>query len=95
MITISPMEIASSTDQLSHETHVHGVATLNVLLEDHAVFMEFESPAMNLWGFEHAPVNDEQNALFISTQRTLRRYEPIIFVLGYDMPGGKCGYPNA
>lgn len=65
------MEIASSTEQLSHEAHVDGVATLNVVLEDHAVFMEFESPAMNLLGFEHAPVNDEQNALFISTQRTL------------------------
>ena len=71
MITTQSMETVSSTEQLSHAAHVNAIATLNVVLDDQAVLMEFESPAMNLLGFEHAPVNDEQSALFLFTQRTL------------------------
>lgn len=38
-----------------HGAHVHGVASLNLVLDGLALHLEFESPAMNLVGFEHRP----------------------------------------
>lgn len=55
----------------SHGAHVHGVAILNMVLDGNTVFIELESPAVNLTGFEHAPVSEEQKAAFRTTQQTL------------------------
>lgn len=38
-----------------HESHVHGVALLNVALEGEEVHIELDTPAANIVGFEHAP----------------------------------------
>lgn len=43
-----------------HGAHVHGVGNLNVALEGHDLFMELNTPAANIVGFEHEPENDEQ-----------------------------------
>jgi hypothetical protein len=46
--------------QGSLEAHVHGEASLNLVLDDQSLFIEFESPAYNLVGFEHEPKNQTQ-----------------------------------
>lgn len=53
--------------------HVHGAATLNIAVEGDAVLMEFDSPVINLLGFEHAPVSDEQQALLLPVRKTLQQ----------------------
>lgn len=46
-------------DHASLEAHEHGVAQLNLALEDGTLELELRSPAINLLGFEHAPISDE------------------------------------
>ena len=46
--------------QGSLEAHVHGEASLNLVLDDQSLFIEFESPAYNLVGFEHEPKDQIQ-----------------------------------
>lgn len=51
--------------------HVHGEARLHIALEGDSLYAEFESPAANLVGFEHRPVNLQQEALLEQAGRTL------------------------
>lgn len=41
-----------------HGAHVHGVASLNVVLDETNLIIEFRSPGANIVGFEHA-IEDE------------------------------------
>jgi hypothetical protein len=43
------------SERRQHGAHVHGIATLNLALEGREVHIEFDSPAANIVGFEHAP----------------------------------------
>jgi hypothetical protein len=43
-----------------HGSHVHGEVILNVVIEGNRLDVEMISPAMNITGFEHAPVTEEQ-----------------------------------
>ena len=47
--------------QGSLEAHVHGKASLNLVLDGQSLFIEFESPAYNLVGFEHEPKDQLQH----------------------------------
>ena len=47
-----------------HSAHVHGHAKLFVVLEGKVLELLFESPAINLLGFEHKPESDQQSAKF-------------------------------
>lgn len=48
---------AESGEELfeDHHAHEHGVAALNVAVEGNRVSIDFDSPAVNVVGFEHAP----------------------------------------
>ena len=43
-----------------HEAHVHGIGSLNVALDGDVLYIELESPAANVVGFEHAPGNKRE-----------------------------------
>ena len=51
-------------DHEQHSAHVHGHAKLFVVLEGNVLELLFESPAINLLGFEHKPESDQQSAKF-------------------------------
>jgi hypothetical protein len=53
-------------------THQHGEAKLNLSIDGESLAIEFETPAFNLVGFEHAPENSEQTQLIKQTLETLR-----------------------
>ena len=46
----------------THGAHEHGVAVLNVGIESNRVEMEFESPSVNVVGFERAPKTEGERA---------------------------------
>lgn len=57
-----PLAIAHAADEHDHDhehehgslgAHEHGVGRLNAVLDGQALELEFDSPAMNLVGFEH------------------------------------------
>jgi hypothetical protein len=62
---------AFSAAAASQGAHVHGEATLNIVLEGNTLYIEFDSPAVNLIGFEHAPRNEEQAAAFSNAKQML------------------------
>ena len=44
------------------KAHVHGIAHLNLVMTDNELYIEFESPAADIVGFEHEPRNEEEKA---------------------------------
>jgi len=48
------------TSVSAHPPHIHGIATLNLLVEGPLVEIELISPLANHLSFEHKPENDEQ-----------------------------------
>jgi len=45
-----------------HDSHVHGIAALNMAQDGNEVHIELESPAANVVGFEHAPSSEADHA---------------------------------
>lgn len=60
-------------EQRQHGAHVHGIAALNLALEGDEVHIEFESPAANVVGFEHAPSSKEDHAALSKAVATLKK----------------------
>lgn len=54
-----------------HEAHVHGIAALNLVLEGNEVWVELDSPAANIVGFEHAPSSADDHAALDRAVATL------------------------
>jgi hypothetical protein len=46
---------------MSADKHVHGEAELFIAIEGNQVLLEFQSPADNIIGFEHAPTTQSQH----------------------------------
>ena len=55
-----------------HGAHVHGIAALNLALEGQEVHIEFDSPAANIVGFEHAPSSEADHAALDKAVATLK-----------------------
>ena len=68
---VSYATVAIAQTERDLDSHVHGLASLNVAIADAAVFIELNTPWNNLVGFEHAPQTDEQHALVEETLRQL------------------------
>ncbi|GGU58995.1 hypothetical protein GCM10009504_15060 [Pseudomonas laurentiana] len=57
----------------SLDAHEHGVAHLNVVLDDKTLELELESPAMNLVGFEHAASSPADKAKVADVRKQLEQ----------------------
>ena len=44
------------------KAHVHGIAHLNMALENNDLYIEFESPAADIVGFEHTPETEKEKS---------------------------------
>ena len=53
------LALSQAEEKHHHKAHVHGVAHLNVALEDNELYIEFISPAANIVGFEHQPKTEK------------------------------------
>jgi hypothetical protein len=67
LLTIS--DFARSGTQ---EAHTHGLATLTLALENDMLEIQFESPAANLVGFEHAAKSPEEKKAVAKAETTLK-----------------------
>lgn len=63
--------VCTAKGQPSQGAHIHGEAVLNLVLDDNALYIELESPAINLIGFEHQPINDEQASILLKAKQML------------------------
>ena len=67
-----PLAVAHAHEEHEHGSlgkHEHGVANLNLALEGSTLEIGLESPAMNIFGFEHA-ANSEADNKAIAAART-------------------------
>jgi Protein of unknown function (DUF2796) len=64
--------LADEAEHREHGPHVHGMAELNVALDGNVLWIELNSPAMNIVGFEHAPQSAEQKAAVHDATETLK-----------------------
>lgn len=67
-----------SHEHREHGAHEHGVAVLTLALADHDLAVEFESPAANLLGFEHAASSDKDRQAVAQAAQRLRA--PLTFL---------------
>ncbi|MCH8533158.1 MAG: DUF2796 domain-containing protein [Saccharospirillum sp.] len=61
-----------------HGAHVHGAANLMVSTEGHDLLVALDSPAYNLFGFEHAPSTDVQRTIVAQGMAALRDGEQVL-----------------
>lgn len=62
---------AHSATQRDLDSHEHGASTLDVVVDNQQVFIDFQSPWMNLVGFEHQPASEEQLSGMTTALQTL------------------------
>jgi hypothetical protein len=58
--TIGAVAFGDGHESKQLESHEHGVAELNMALDDELLYVELDAPAMNFVGFEHPPRTAEQ-----------------------------------
>ena len=63
---------AQQTEHQSLDAHVHGLATLNVALDDQQLELQLESPAMNIVGFEYQPNSVADHHAVSEAERQLK-----------------------
>lgn len=68
----------SLAEQHQHEAHVHGEATLNLVIDNNELLFELESPAANVLGFEHAAENKAERQQWAKTQKLLSDHATLI-----------------
>ncbi|MBT8440651.1 MAG: DUF2796 domain-containing protein, partial [Gammaproteobacteria bacterium] len=66
-----------------HESHVHGTSELLLAIEGHQMEIHFQSPAVNLLGFEHKPQSPTQQQRFSSAVKTLAQADSL-----FGLPAG-------
>ena len=59
-------------------SHEHGVTTLNIALDDKALMMELEGPAMNFVGFEYSPRSAENKQAIADALSVLKNAAELI-----------------
>lgn len=64
-------------DHREHEAHLHGHASLSIAQENNTIQVLFESPAVNLLGFEHAPSTTAEKKTLVDALDLLKKGEKI------------------
>jgi len=76
VLALAPFSLTSYAQEHQHahslEAHQHGVATLNIALEDQQLVLELHSPAINIIGFEYQPSADTDKHAVLTAEHTLK-----------------------
>ena len=68
----------------SLEAHVHGEAELYLILDEAELHVEFNSPAINLVGFEHKNLSKEEKEKLTSVKSQLKGFDQWLEINGGD-----------
>ena len=78
MLTLpSHHAIASELD-----AHEHGSASLDIAIDTNTISMRFESPAVNIVGFEYATDDDQQLLLIQQAKNNLSNFDAVFQLVG-------------
>jgi len=76
----SSTAFAEKKEHREHDAHEHGHAQLSVVLEESNLQIMLESPAMNIFGFEHKPKKEEQKKIVALAVKDLENFEPLLLI---------------
>jgi len=68
-----------------HEAHQHGVANLNWVMDGDTLQVLLESPAMNIFGFEHEPYDEHDKEQVDKAMSLLNNAASVV-----SLTGGEC-----
>ena len=57
------------------DAHEHGSASLSIAIDDNLISIRFESPAVNIVGFEYQPTDEEQQARVTMAKNKLSNFD--------------------
>ena len=61
-----------------HHVHMHGVAQFTLVVDRSSVVVDLDSPAMNLLGFEHVPISEEESLKVRNVVQVLKNSDNLI-----------------
>lgn len=70
-LALCAMPVAHLPDARAADAHVHGIATLQVVVDTRTVRIDLRSPAHDILGFEHAPASARETARATAARRQL------------------------
>jgi len=79
-LSVSAHEHDDHQHTQSLAAHVHGVATLNIAIDEQLLEMQLESPAMNIVGFEYTPASAADKQAVADAEQALKN-APLLFKL--------------
>jgi len=86
VFVVSPVVAEAGGEQYyEQESHVHGLASLFIVLEGSQLLVELESPGMNLIGFEHVPRTEVQHQQVEKAEQQLMAGGGM-----FSFKGGQC-----
>ena len=78
-LSASSMVIAEEKDEhREHGAHEHGHASLSIISEKNELVVSLETPAMNVFGFEHKPKNEKQNEVVHEAVEDLEKFGSLL-----------------
>lgn len=84
LMALSPW-VSAGENSGSLDAHVHGTSDLTIAIEGKDIEIEFESPAMNLVGFEHKANSEKDKAIVQKTVVILNKHDSV-----FSLSGGSC-----
>lgn len=82
-LVLLPLTAAMAADEHEHDSlgaHEHGVGRLDIALDGRTLEFEFDSPAMNIVGFEHDATSPEDKAKIVSARELLQKSHALFSV---------------
>lgn len=63
-----------------HNSHEHGVAAMQLVIEGDTLQLKIETPAMNILGFEHKPSTAEQKKTMAQAESLLKNPDNVVLL---------------
>ena len=79
-LTLVSFAIHAEEPKTNLDAHVHGVSELMMVVEGHALEIQFKSPAMNLVGFEHQAKSSKDIETVEKAASTLRQHDALLLM---------------
>lgn len=83
-IGLSTAQATDDEDYHQHGSHAHGAANLNIALDANELLIELESPAANVFGFEHEPKTKAQQETVNRSKNLLNHARHVVALSGGD-----------
>lgn len=81
VLALTPFSFTAYAQEHQHaqslKAHLHGVATLNIALEEQQLALELHSPAMNILGFEYQPSSTADKQAVLDAEQTLKNEQQL------------------